>query len=439
MTVAFIKRVLPRSLFGRSLLIIVTPLILLQLVSTWIFYDRHWETIERRLANAVAGEIASVIDQRRNFPGKANERWIFDTVGGDLSLALRFHADAILPNHPPQGRSGILDRLLGNAMRERVRRPFLLDTWSDSHDVHIQVQLPDGVLDLWVPTERLFSPTTYIFVMWMVGTSFVLFAVATVFMRNQVRPIRRLAAAVDSFGKGREVPDFRPEGATEIRRAAAAFERMRDRIRRMVGQRTEMLAGVSHDLRTPLTRMKLQLAMMGESPEVADLKADVEEMRKMLEGYLAFARGESAEKVRTIEIGALLRDVVDGARFGDAEIALEVCDGITVPARPDALKRCIANLVNNAIIHARHVAIGARRSGEMVEITVDDDGPGIPPAEREAVFRPFYRADPSRNPETGGTGLGLTIARDVARGHGGDLTIEDAPLGGVRARLRLPA
>jgi two-component system osmolarity sensor histidine kinase EnvZ len=244
---------------------------------------------------------------------------------------------------------------------------------------------------------------------------------------------------VDSFGKGREVPDFRPEGATEIRRAAAAFERMRERIRRMVSQRTEMLAGVSHDLRTPLTRMKLQLAMMGESPEIAGLKADVEEMRKMLEGYLAFARGESAEKVRTIEIGALLRDVIDGARFGNAEIALEVSDGIAVPARPDALKRCIANLVNNAVIHARHVAISARRGGEMVEITVDDDGPGIPLAEREAVFRPFYRADPSRNPETGGTGLGLTIARDVARGHGGDLTIEDAPLGGVRARLRLPA
>jgi two-component system osmolarity sensor histidine kinase EnvZ len=278
-----------------------------------------------------------------------------------------------------------------------------------------------------------------VFVIWMTGSSLLLFGVAAVFLRNQVQSVRRLAQAADDFGKGREVPDFPPEGAFEVRQVARAFNIMRNRIRRQLAQRMEMLAGVSHDLRTPLTRMKLQLAMMGESPEIAGLKADVEEMRKMLEGYLAFARGESAEKVRTIEIGALLRDVIDGARFGNAEIALEVSDGIAVPARPDALKRCIANLVNNAIIHARHVAISARRGGEMVEITVDDDGPGIPPAEREAVFRPFYRADPSRNPETGGTGLGLTIARDVARGHGGDLTIEDAPLGGVRARLRLPA
>ena len=439
MIAAYIKRFLPRSLFGRSIMIIVTPLILLQIVSAWIFYDRHWETITRRLATAVAGEIASVVDQRRNFPGETNEQWIFATSGADLDLRLSFRADDILPNHPVQSRNGILDRLLGNAMRERVRRPFALDTWSDPHDVHIQVQLPDGVLDVVVDRERLFSSTTYIFVLWMVGTSMVLFAVATIFMRNQVRPIRRLAAAVDSFGKGRDAPDFRPEGATEIRRAAAAFERMRDRIQRMIGQRTEMLAGVSHDLRTPLTRMKLQLAMMGDSPEIAGLKADVEDMRKMLEGYLAFARGESAEKVQSTDIGELLRDVVDGARFGTAAIALDAPDHIAVPARPNALKRCITNLVNNAAIHARHIEVRAARRGDSVEITIDDDGPGIPREEREAVFRPFYRLDPSRNPETGGTGLGLTIARDVARGHGGDLTIEDAPLGGVRARLRLPA
>ena len=439
MIAAYIKRFLPRSLFGRSIVIIVTPLILLQIVSAWIFYDRHWETITRRLATAVAGEIASVIDQRRNFPGETNQQWIFAISGGDLDLRLSFRADDILPNHPVRSRTGILDRLLGNAMRERVRRPFTLDTWSDAHDVHIQVQLPDGVLDVVVDRERLFSSTTYIFVLWMVGTSMVLFAVATIFMRNQVRPIRRLAAAVDSFGKGRDVPDFRSEGATEIRRAAAAFERMRDRIQRMIGQRTEMLAGVSHDLRTPLTRMKLQLAMMGDSPEIAGLKADVEDMRKMLEGYLAFARGESAEKVQTTDIGELLRDVVDGARFGTATIALDAPNDIAVPARPNALKRCITNLVNNAAIHARHIEIRAGWSGDAVEITIDDDGPGIPPDQREAVFRPFYRLDPSRSPETGGTGLGLTIARDVARGHGGDLTIEDAPLGGVRARLRLPA
>ena len=439
MIAAYVKRFLPRSLLGRSIMIIVTPLVLLQVVSAWVFYDRHWELITRRLAAAVAGEIANVIEQRRNFPGEENQQWIFYASGANLGLRITFRAEDILSNLPRRSGSGILDRLLGNALKERVRRPFALDTWSDPRDVRIQIQLPDGVLDVVVDRERLFSSTTYIFVLWMVGTSMVLFAVATVFMRNQVRPIRRLAAAVDSFGKGRDAPDFRPEGATEIRRAAVAFQRMRARILRMIGQRTEMLAGVSHDLRTPLTRIKLQLAMMAPSPEIAGIKSDIEEMQNMLDEYLAFARGESTERVTTTDIGDLLRDVVDGARFRDAVITLAASPDLAVPLRPNAIRRCITNLVSNAATHARRIDIRADRAGEMIEITVDDDGPGIPADQREEVFRPFYRLDRSRNPETGGTGLGLTIARDVARGHGGDLVLEDGPLGGVRARLRLPA
>lgn len=439
MIAAYVKRFLPRSLLGRSVMIIVTPLILLQLVSAWIFYDRHWETITRRLATAVAGEIAGVIEQRRTFAGSDNEEWIFYNASATLDLHINFRAGDILPNNPTPTSRGILDRLLGNALTERVRRPFVLDSWSEPRDVHIQIQLPDGVMEVVVDRQRLFSSTTYIFVMWMVGTAMVLFAVATMFMRNQVRPIRRLAAAVDSFGKGRDVPDFRPEGATEIRRAAAAFERMRARIQRMVGQRTEMLAGVSHDLRTPLTRMKLQLAMMGDSPEIAGLRADIAEMQKMLDEYLAFARGESAETMIAIDVGGLLRDVVDGARFRDASIVLDAPESLNVPARPNAMKRCVTNLVNNAATHGQRIEIRAGWNGNAVEITVDDDGPGIPADQREAVFRPFYRLDHSRNPETGGSGLGLTIARDVARGHGGELLLEDAPIGGLRARLRLPS
>jgi two-component system osmolarity sensor histidine kinase EnvZ len=433
-----LKRFLPRSLLGRSLLIIVSPLILLQVVSTWIFYDRHWETITRRLASGVAGEIASVIDSRRNFPGPENQRWLFYTAGANLGLRIAFRADDILPNERTAGRAGTLELLLGNALRERVRRPFRMDTWSAAREVRIQVQLPDGVLDVVVDRERLFSSTTYIFVMWMVGTSLVLFAVAMIFMRNQIRPIRRLSAAVDSFGKGREAPDFKPEGATEIRQAAVAFTRMRERIQNAITQRTEMLAGVSHDLRTPLTRMKLQLALLGDRPETQELQSDVVEMEKMVEEYLAFARGESAEKVVASDIGALLAEVVNGARHEAADIALATKGVLTVPVRPNAFKRCIANLVGNAAAYANRISIEAVRNGAQVSIFVDDDGPGIPEDQREAVFKPFFRLDSSRNRETGGTGLGLTIARDVMRGHGGDLTIEESPMGGVRARLRLP-
>ena len=432
-----IKRFLPRSLLGRAVIIIVTPLIVLQVVSTWIFYDRHWETITRRLASSVAGEIAMVIESMRRFPGEDNEARVLQSASY-MGIEVAYKRGAILPNVAPEIGTGILDRRLSHALEERLLRPFHMDTASYGRRVRIKVQLPKGVLDVFVDRRRLFSSTTYIFVMWMVGTSMVLFAIASVFMRNQVRPIQRLAAAVDNFGKGREAPDFKPEGATEIRTAATAFNRMRERIQRSIGQRTEMLAGVSHDLRTPLTRMKLQLAMLGDSKEVAELQSDVQDMENMLEDYLAFARGESTEAVVSADLAELLDEVVSGARREGASIELSMDNDLTVPIRPNAFKRGVTNLVANATLNAEHVAIHAGRRGDAIEITIDDDGPGIPPDKREEVFKPFFRLDSSRNPATGGTGLGLTIARDVMRGHGGDVRLEGAPEGGVRARIRLP-
>lgn len=434
----WIKNFLPRSLLGRSLLIIVTPLVLLQIVTTWIFYDRHWGTITRRLAAGVAGDIASVIDNRRNFPGPENQRWVFYSASANMGLRISFRADDILSNVPNTSSNTQLDRLLGNAIRERVRRPFVLDSQSREREVRIQVQLPDGVMDVTVDRERLFSSTTYIFVMWMVGTSLVLLAVAMMFMRNQVRPIRRLARAVDNFGKGRDVPDFKPEGATEIRQAAAAFNVMRERIQRTISQRTEMLACVSHDLRTPLTRMKLQLAMLSNAEAADEMRADVAEMEKMVEEYLSFARGESAESVVSCDIGDILRTVARNAPAGETPIAVEAETPLTVPVRPNAFNRAVTNLVNNGLLYGGTVGINAIRKDDAVEIIVDDDGPGIPESEREEVFRPFYRLDSARSPDTAGTGLGLTIARDVMRAHGGDLTLEESPQGGVRARMRLP-
>ncbi len=438
---AAMKRILPRTLLGRSLMIIVMPLVLLQVVSTWIFYDRHWETVTRRLAAAVAGEIASVIDHRRAFPGEENERLVFGAAFTNLGLRITFRHGEILPNQPRTTGSSILDRRLGDALRDRLRRPFHMDTWSRDRQVMIQVQLTGGVLDVIVERERLFSSTTYIFVMWMVGTSMVLFAIATVFMRNQVRPIRRLAAAVDNFGKGRDEPDFKPEGAAEIRQAAAAFNVMRGRILRAISQRTEILAGVSHDLRTVLTRMKLQLAMLGDSAEVTAMKADVAEMENMVEEYLAFARGESAETIAATDIDAILGDIAQAARHGGAGVSYHRngAGALVVPVRPNAFKRCVTNLVGNAVKHATTVDISTRRAGDMVEILVDDDGPGISPDEREEVFKPFYRLDSARNLDSGGSGLGLTIARDIMRAHGGDVSLEVSPGGGLRARLRLPA
>ena len=432
-----LRQIVPRSLLGRSLLIIVTPLILLQVVSAWAFYERHWDNVTKRMANSVAGEIAGVIALREQL-GPDRQDVLLRTASAAMDLTLSIEPGQQLAAAPPLGSDRLIDRMLARALNEKVGRPYLMDTISFPNQVEIKIQLDDGVLHAVVPLNRLFSSTSYIFILYMVGTSLVLFAVATVFMRNQVRPLRRLAAAADLFGKGQDVPDFKPQGATEVRQAAAAFNRMRARIQRQMTQRTEMLAGVSHDLRTPLTRMKLQLAMLRDAPEIEELKGDVAEMERMVEGYLAFARGEGTERPAETDLGLLLRDVVGDARREGAAVDLHVEDRLVALVRPNALRRCLVNLVSNAARFASQVWIRAGQVGDMIEITVDDDGPGIPADRREDVFKPFFRLEGSRNPLTGGTGLGLTIARDVVRSHGGDLVLLDAPTGGLRARLSLP-
>jgi two-component system osmolarity sensor histidine kinase EnvZ len=432
-----LRRVMPRSLLGRSLLIIVTPLILLQVVAAIIFYERHWQTISWRLSSALAGEIASIVEALDQYPGPENLDRIRDMAYRNMGLSVTVRPGADLPASEAAGDS-LLERTLARALNIYVRRPFVIDSRPRIKEVEVQIQLADGVLVVNTSSKRLFSSTTYIFVLWMVGTSLVLFAVATLFMRNQVRSVRRLAEAADGFGKGHEVPDFKPEGAAEVRMAAAAFKLMRARIERQMSQRTEMLAGVSHDLGTVLTRLKLELAMLGDSAAVSALGADVTEMEKMVEGYLSFARGESTEEVEETDLSRLIAEVVAGFRRNGADVALDMAEGVTVPLRRASFKRCLTNLLTNATRHARHSWVAAAPQGNIIEILVDDDGPGIPETQREAVFKPFFRLDASRNLETGGVGLGLTIARDVVRRHGGDISLADSPRGGLRVSLRLP-
>jgi two-component system osmolarity sensor histidine kinase EnvZ len=438
LTASLLRWVLPRSLFGRAVMIIVTPLLLLQVVATWVFYDSHWETVTRRLAAGVAGDIASVVELMQLARDPSEYEKIFAIAREKMQLEIELRPNELLPNDAVVVRETLVDRKLANALTDIVQRPFRIDSRSLEKQIEVHLQLPQGVLRVIAPRRRLFSSTTYVFILWMVGTSLALFAVAALFMRSQVRPIRRLAAAADAFGKGHNVPDFKLEGADEVRQAGAAFNQMRERIQRQITQRTEMLAGVSHDLRTPLTRMKLELAMLPNTSELAELKADVAEMEKMVEGYLAFARGEGTEQPEPADLGRLLRDVVTNAAREGAIIELKAEGPMPVNIRPDAMRRCLTNLIANARRHARRIAIEADYNGSAIEVLVDDDGPGIPPAMREEVFKPFFRLDSSRNPATGGIGLGLTIARDVMRGHGGELTLAQSPLGGLRAVMRLP-
>ena len=432
----WIKRVLPRTMFGRSLMIIVIPLILLQAIATWVFYDRHWAAVSWRLSAAVAGDIGLLIDALKLADSPAETAGLLERAKAqtDLDVVIS-HAKTLSPALPMTG--WLIEDQLNQAIQGRVNLPFRIDLAEDG-GAEIKVQLADGVMSVNVPRNRLYSSTTYIFVMWMLGSSLVLLAVATVFLRNQVKSLRRLAQAADSFGKGLPVPSFKVEGAVEVRRAAIAFMTMRDRLQRQVRQRTQMLAGVSHDLRTPLTRMKLALEILGDDPAVAELKSDVAEMEHMVHGYLDFVRGEGTEASVETDISLLIEDLAADLRREGTPLTVTPPPEFVMPVRPNALRRCLGNLIGNARRHAGHVWLTGIVAADGIDILVDDDGPGIPPANRARVFRAFVRLDASRNPLTGGVGLGLTIARDVARSHGGDVRLETSPWGGLRARVHLP-
>lgn len=438
-----LRAFVPRGLLGRSLLIILLPMLILQAVALQVFYGSHLDVISRRLAGALAGEIGFVIELMQRDPSAASRAWVFREVAWRFDIALAFEPGTSLGITPERGASLPLLPLeedLSRALIERVQRPFDADWTSDPRSIIIRIQLPDGVLSVEAPRKRLFVGTLYLFMIWLVGSAALLFTVAALFMKNQVRAIRRLAGAADAFGKGRDIGPIKPEGAIEVRQAAQAFNHMQERIRRFVNQRTEMLAGISHDLRTPLTRMRLGLAVLPrteeEEADIAALTEEVEEMERMVAAYLSFARGEVAEQPRPADLAEIVRDVAQKARRDGAEVAVEAPGALVLPLRADALRRCLANLLDNARKHARRIAVGVtelpRESGGGAQVTVDDDGPGIPESQREEAFRPFATLS------SGGTGLGLAIARDIVRAHGGDIVLEESPLGGLRARVRLP-
>jgi two-component system, OmpR family, osmolarity sensor histidine kinase EnvZ len=436
------RSILPRTLFWRSVLIIVVPIILVQVVVVFILFDRHWDLVARRLSSGVAGDVTYLVRRMTASPNQEVPLVLFAELGAAKQLIVNFAPAARFADRAPASfATSAIDGPLLRAISERLSYPVRLDTTSLGREVRIEVELDHGILDVRVPRELLFTTTTYLVVIWMAVASFIVILIALLFMRNQVRPIRRLAIAADLLGKGREVPRFQPSGATEVRQAAAAFNLMRERIQQQLQQRTDMLAGVSHDLRTPLTRMKLELEFMPRRPEVMQLKGDVEDMQRMIEGYLSFARSagtDVSEPTEATDIAALLTEIVAQARRSGGTIELASIESVSLQVRRDAVRRCLTNLIENGMRYGEKVWVVARRTPGAVEIAIEDDGPGIAPDKREEVFRPFFRLDPSRNRETGGVGLGLTIARDVARSHGGDVTLEDSSQGGLKAVLRLP-
>ena len=434
----WMKSVMPKGLYARSLLIIIVPMVVLQSVVALLFLERHWNLVTNYLSSAVTQEIATLIDVYKTFPQDSDHAQLRRIAQDRLGLVVDFLPGSQLPPPGPKPFFSQLDGALSDQIRKQIGLPFWIDTVGRSNIVEIRVKLDDTVMRVFARRADVYDPNSWIFLLWMVATSLVVLAIAIAFLRNQIRPIVRLADAAEAFGKGREAPNFRPRGAREVRRAAAAFLEMKTRIERAIEQRTTMLAGVSHDLRTILTRFKLELALLGDSVEIDAIKKDIDEMAGMLEAYLAFARGDMGEQSALTNIAGLLEDLkTDTERHGhQASINFHGRPDVTV--RPAAFKRCLANLVGNASRFASTVAITGHRDHRWLTVTVDDDGPGIPQQLREDVFKPFLRLDDARNQDEGGTGLGLAIARDIARSHGGDIALSDSPLGGLRATVRVP-
>ncbi|GIL02331.1 MAG: two-component sensor histidine kinase [Alphaproteobacteria bacterium] len=432
---------MPKGLYGRSLIIIIAPMVLLQSVIAFVFMERHWQLVTQRLSRAVTADIAAVIDVIETYPQKEDFADIVRIARDRLSLSV-----SVLPPDPfPPATSkpffSILDDVLREEIARQIGRPFWIDTVgnSDLLEIRIRLEKPEAVLRVFAKRSSAYASNSHIFLVWMVGTSLVLLIIAIMFLRNQIRPIQQLADAAERFGKGREMStDFRIRGAREVRQAGLAFLQMRERIERQIQQRTAMLTGVSHDLRTILTRFKLQLALVGDSPEIEELQADVDEMQRMLQGYLDFARGEGGEQVEAVDIFELLKRHESEAAVKHRTIDIRCPEGFIMRVRRGAMARLIANLVSNAFRHAETLVVRVTAGNGWATLTFDDDGPGIPPDQREEVFRPFMRLDEARNQDAGGTGLGLSIARDIARYHGGDINLHESPMGGLRAVVRMP-
>jgi two-component system osmolarity sensor histidine kinase EnvZ len=435
----FLKRYLPRGLFWRSLIIIVTPVVLLQAVVSYVFFERDIETTTHWMAQDIAADAAFLVTLEDTHPDKWRvklRQQASRSLGYPVTFIPRAHIDASPLRHSTIDRA--LDDVIGALFSDR--RNFAVTASRATIDIRIEVH--DGVLEMLVPRSRVTVTSPDIFLVWMVGSALILMGVAVIFLRNQVRPIERLAFAAEAFGKGRAVSDFKPYGASEVRRAAQAFITMRGRVDRYVQQRTEMLAAISHDMKTPLSRMKLQLAMMPESSDVQAMRGDITEMEYMLDEYLDFARGEGGEQATLEDLTEIAEDAAAAAAgahgMETALVGIDAPGPILLPVRKKAMRRCATNLIENALKYGKTVTVTLTRDERTARLIVDDDGPGIAPERREEAFRPFHRLDEGRNLQAGGSGLGLAIARDIARVHGGDVVLDKSPLGGLRATVVLP-
>ncbi len=421
----------PRGYNARHILILIVPMLVFVIAMTLFFFNNHVQEVNRKLSTAVAQEINFLV--ARHDAGDADWERIAASLSNAGLMQASF-APGVTQISTPPGRFCCQE--LNSQLHVQIKHPFAY-AYQPGDMVEVRVLLNDGVLVSRFDRKRVMIITAHVFIVWSVLFSLLLLATSYAFLRNQVRSMLQLAKAADAFGRGEDAPSFRPSGAREVRQAAWSLIRMRNRIKRFIDQRTAMLAGVSHDLRTPLARLKLELALLPKGTDLGAAKADITEMERMLDGYLAFARGEDGEATEQIDLVALAREATSHAA-GRSTLDLVAPSELKMRLRPLAMKRAIANLANNAADHGKKIAVKIAAESQGAVVSVEDDGPGIPADQYEDAFKPFSRLDPSRNQNVSGVGLGLTISRDIVRAHGGDLTLGKSEMGGLRATIRLP-
>lgn len=429
------RKYLPNTLFARAVLILIVPIVAIQLVAIYMFYERHWDSVVRNLSSTLAGEVVVLIDAFQNT--QENERLPYtQALGRMLGISVSFDPSEDSVFVKGEGHEAYPDFF--KDLSAHLDYPFMVQRRGMDENIVISILMNDGTLRLMMTKKRLINPTTYIFILWVLGSSIVMMMIATLFLRNQIRPIRQLATASEQFGLGHDTPDFRPRGAAEVRQAGRAFITMRDRIARQVATRTEMLAGISHDLRTPLTRIKLQLAMSGLDPKARKaLESDLNEMEHMIQEYLDFARGVGGEQSETIWIESYLRHIVDSYAHHDEPVSLKGSADVAIMLRPKSMRRALQNIIDNALRYGGKADIRFEQTASEIQIHFEDAGPGIPEDQMEQVFRPFTRLERSRNITTGGAGLGLSIARDIVVAHGGSIALTNMEKG-LRVTIQLP-
>ena len=429
----FIKKILPKRLFYRSLLIVAVPIIGLQLIISIVFFDSLWIKTNKGMTRALVGEIRTFINAYEN--EEYDKEFLILVFREHLDFNVKFEPLKILPSKDKERRFSPIDRTLRRELKAKFTN-YWFDTTSYKNLIDLRIKYEDGYFQFYVPKERVTSSSARIFALWITMPAFLLIAISIIFLKNQTRPIISLAKASEKFGRGEEVGEFRPSGALEIRQAGYEFDKMRKRITRHLNQRSEMLSGISHDLRTPLTRIKLQLAFIKDKEISNKLSNDVSEMEKMLNEYLQFASSSSEEKTETFDISELLESTV--IRYEKKEITTDIPERVFLDGRKNLIRRCFNNLIDNSIKYSNNILISLKKSANSIIIIIDDDGPGIPKNERENVFKPFYKIDKSRSDTKSSVGLGLSITSDIIRSHGGNISLETSPANGLRTKIFLP-